>query len=145
MEELAQELLRVKLSCIAFVDGSFLSEKLDPGDVDVLVNIDDDVMQNLLPEERILIDALNLEHHIAFVDDRKTGAGKDSLDQIASWDERRRKCRREEQCNANPTPDRDTTYRQTICARLLTMFIPPLSPMLACDREAHGGNEPAQT
>jgi hypothetical protein len=99
LEELAQELLRVKLSCIAFVDGSFLSEKPDPGDVDVLVNIDDDVMQNLLPEQRILIDALNLEHYIAFVDDRKTGAGKDSLDQIASWDERRRKCRREEQCS----------------------------------------------
>jgi hypothetical protein len=33
LEELAQELLRVKLSCIAFADGSFLSEKPDPGDV----------------------------------------------------------------------------------------------------------------
>lgn len=68
LEELTQELLRVRLPCTLFVDGSFLTEKPDPADVDVLLNIDDDVLKNLIPEQRTLIDALNLEHYIAFVD-----------------------------------------------------------------------------
>ncbi|MGJ5096504.1 DUF6932 family protein [Bradyrhizobium oligotrophicum] len=68
LDELVQELLRVKLPCTAFVDGSFLTEKPDPSDVDVLINIDEDVMKNLSVDQRILIDALNMEPYIAFID-----------------------------------------------------------------------------
>jgi hypothetical protein len=68
LEELAQDLLRVGLRCKAFVDGSFLTEKPEPGDVDVLVSIDDDVMQNLTVEQRVLIDAINQLEYIKNID-----------------------------------------------------------------------------
>jgi hypothetical protein len=68
LEQLVQEILLVKLRCTAFVDGSFLTEKPDPSDVDVLINIDEDVMNNLSSDQRILIDALNMEHYIVFID-----------------------------------------------------------------------------
>lgn len=64
LEELCQDILRVGLRCTMFVDGSFLTIKPDPGDVDVLLNIDSDVMQNLLPEQRILVDAINQTSYI---------------------------------------------------------------------------------
>jgi hypothetical protein len=68
LEELVQEVIRVKLRCTTFVDGSFLTAKPEPGDVDVLINIDEDVMQNLNFEQRSLVDALNMEVYISLID-----------------------------------------------------------------------------
>lgn len=68
LEELCQDILRVGLRCTMFVDGSFLTIKPEPGDVDVLINIDSDVMQNLLPEQRILVDAINQTSYIGGID-----------------------------------------------------------------------------
>lgn len=68
LEELVQNLLQVGLKCSAFVDGSFLTEKQDPDDVDVLINIDLDVMQNLTVEQRILVDAINQLQYIINID-----------------------------------------------------------------------------
>lgn len=68
LEELAQDILRVGLRCRAFVDGSFLTVKPEPDDIDVLVSIDDDVMQDLTTEQRILVDALNQLEYIVNID-----------------------------------------------------------------------------
>lgn len=68
LEDMVQQLLHVDLPCEILVDGSFFTEKLDPGDVDCIVTVDYSVMQNLLPEQRLLIDALNREVYIAGVD-----------------------------------------------------------------------------
>jgi hypothetical protein len=68
LEELVQNLLQVGLRCSLFVDGSFLTEKDLPDDLDVLVNIDLDVMTNLSIEQRILVDAINQLQYIDNVD-----------------------------------------------------------------------------
>lgn len=68
LEEVVQQLLSVALPCEIFVDGSFFTQKPDPGDVDCIVTVDDSVMQALAPEQRILIDALNQEVYVAGVD-----------------------------------------------------------------------------
>lgn len=68
LEELIQNLLQVRLRCSIFIDGSFLTEKQHPDDVDVLVNIDLDVMTNLTSEQRVLVDAINQLQYIVNID-----------------------------------------------------------------------------
>lgn len=68
LEQLCQDILVVKLNCTMFVDGSFFTEKPLPDDVDVLINIESDVMQNLLLEQRLLVDAVNRSYYIDGVD-----------------------------------------------------------------------------
>ncbi|WP_420869835.1 DUF6932 family protein [Bradyrhizobium septentrionale] len=68
LEDVIQQLLIVKLPCEVFVDGSFFTEKPDPGDVDCLVAVEYSVMKILTPEQRTLIDGLNQEVYVAGVD-----------------------------------------------------------------------------
>ena len=55
-EELYQALLVVRLPCSIFVNGSFLTEKGMPRDLDAMVLIDFDVMDIVNDQQRILID-----------------------------------------------------------------------------------------
>lgn len=68
LEQLCQDIMKVRLRCTLFVDGSYFTAKQIPDDVDVLINIDSDVMNNLLPDQRILVDAVNQSYYIAGVD-----------------------------------------------------------------------------
>ena len=68
LEDFVQRYLVARLPCEIFVDGSFLTEKLQPDDVDVAVSIEFCVSQNLTPQQRILIDATNNEDFIGGVD-----------------------------------------------------------------------------
>jgi hypothetical protein len=68
LEELVQELNRAELRCTAFVDGSFLTDKPDPGDVDVLVGIDEDVTSKLTDTQKSLVFSLNTEYYIPLID-----------------------------------------------------------------------------
>lgn len=72
LEEFVQAYLRLQLPCEIWIDGSFMTEKPDPSDVDVLVQIDADVAERLSPEQRLLIDDTNdgafLPHIDSFVD-----------------------------------------------------------------------------
>lgn len=72
LEEFVQRYLRLQLPCEIWIDGSFMTEKPDPSDVDVLVQLDADVAERLTAEQRLLIDETNdgvfLPHVDSFVD-----------------------------------------------------------------------------
>jgi hypothetical protein len=59
-EGLIQELLVAKIPCQVRVDGSFLTEKPDPDDIDAVVALDFDVSEMLSDDQRIIIDRINL-------------------------------------------------------------------------------------
>lgn len=68
LEELVQQFLRARIPCEFWVDGSFLTEKEEPGDIDVTVFIDIDVLEGLTDEQRELVDAANEPEYIPGVD-----------------------------------------------------------------------------
>src|SRR4051812_27561577 len=59
VEEMVQQFLVEKIPCEMWVDGSFLTAKPDPDDVDIVVRLDFDVADNLTSGQRNLIDAAN--------------------------------------------------------------------------------------
>jgi len=67
-EDLIQQLLVAKLRCEVFVDGSFFTQKPDPGDVDCIVAIESCVMEDLTAEQKVIVNALNQEVFVAGVD-----------------------------------------------------------------------------
>ena len=67
-EELYQALLVVRLPCSIFVNGSFLTEKGSPGDLDAMVLIDCDVIDAVNDAQRNLIDDINGSIYISGLD-----------------------------------------------------------------------------
>lgn len=59
LEGVIQDLLNAKIRCCLYIDGSFFTEKLDPGDVDVLAIIDKDAFDELTESQRQVFEALN--------------------------------------------------------------------------------------
>ncbi|MHA6685360.1 DUF6932 family protein [Mesorhizobium sp. A556] len=68
LEELVQRFLRVKIPCEFWIDGSFLTEKEEPSDIDVSIFIDLDVREQLTPEQEDLIEKANDIGYINGVD-----------------------------------------------------------------------------
>ncbi len=68
LEEVVQALLRLRIPCEILCNGSFLTERVDPGDVDIVVRLDSDVAEVLNVEQNELIDALGLPRFAAGID-----------------------------------------------------------------------------
>ena len=68
LEEVIQEILRVRLPWRACIDGSFVTKKPRPSDIDLVVSIDDSVSNILLEEQRQIIDLLNSNHNFFGID-----------------------------------------------------------------------------
>ena len=62
LERMVQEILSTKLPCHLRIDGSYLTKKPDPGDIDVVVVFDFDVSEALTEEQRMIIDVINGDH-----------------------------------------------------------------------------------
>ena len=60
-EKLLQKLLVARIRCDAFIDGSFLTEKPTPDDVDVFVATEFGVFDSLSEEQHQLLDSINIE------------------------------------------------------------------------------------
>lgn len=67
-EELLQRFLVEKIPCEFWVDGSFLTQKIDPQDVDVAIKIDHDVTSSLTASQRLLVDDANEAEFIKGID-----------------------------------------------------------------------------
>jgi len=61
LEEVVQALLRANIRCDVFVDGSFLTEKPEPDDVDIIVATDSGVFDALDEAQHQVLEALNTE------------------------------------------------------------------------------------
>ena len=59
MENLLAELTKNGISADVWVDGSFLTEKIEPGDVDLVFSIAADVYDNGTPQRRQILDMIN--------------------------------------------------------------------------------------
>ena len=59
LEEAVQDLLRVRLPCQICVDGSFVTEKPEPEDIDIVVAMDADVGETVTEHQRQVLDLLN--------------------------------------------------------------------------------------
>lgn len=57
-----------RIRCEMLINGSFLTEKMDPSDVDVAVILDPDVAENLTDEQESLIYSINDNNFIDGVD-----------------------------------------------------------------------------
>jgi hypothetical protein len=68
LEGLTQRLLVAKIPCNMFVDGSFLTEKPEPDDVDVIVVTELCVYETLFEDQKQLLDDLNRSSFIEGVD-----------------------------------------------------------------------------
>jgi hypothetical protein len=61
LEEVVQRLLRANIRCDVFVDGSFLTEKPEPEDVDIIVATESCVFDALDEAQHQVVEALNTE------------------------------------------------------------------------------------
>ena len=68
LEQLAQDLLIANIPCDIWIDGSILTEKMEPSDLDVTVIIDQDVNENLTDDQRQLVDRINSPEYADKVD-----------------------------------------------------------------------------
>ena len=59
LEAFIQEILVSGIPCDVWLDGSLLTEKPNPSDLDVTVIVDDDVTNRLTPEQKALIDRIS--------------------------------------------------------------------------------------
>lgn len=59
LEKVIQDLLAAKIEAKIWIDGSFVSQKIDPSDVDILAEISGEFYDGTTPEQRRLLDALN--------------------------------------------------------------------------------------
>jgi hypothetical protein len=59
LELFVQRLQNAAIRCDLFIDGSFFTEKPDPGDVDVIVTTDISIYEALSDEQRDILDAVN--------------------------------------------------------------------------------------
>ena len=103
-EDLLQRFLIAGIPCEFWLDGSFLTSKPDPSDVDVVIRIDHDVASSLTSEQRLLVDSANEAEFIKGIDsyvsvalprdhpdagtdadDRETWAEQFGLEHSALW------------------------------------------------------------
>jgi len=63
LEIVVADMLAAKIEAKIWVDGSFVSEKIDPGDVDILAELRGEFYDVTTPEQRRLLDALNGNIH----------------------------------------------------------------------------------
>jgi hypothetical protein len=68
LERFVQDFLLAKLPCEIWVDGSFLTEKPDPQDVDVVAILDAEVAEALTPAQRVLVDTANEPDYLPGID-----------------------------------------------------------------------------
>lgn len=68
LEELVQELLRRKVVCDLMIDGSFLTRKLNPKDIDVAVHIQNDFSENVDDKQNELLGNLTDDNYIQGLD-----------------------------------------------------------------------------
>lgn len=68
LEEFVQRFLLAGIPCEMVINGSFLTEKVDPSDIDVAVNLDLDVADNLNDEQFALTNEVNSENFIDGID-----------------------------------------------------------------------------
>lgn len=68
LEEAIQSILMTRLPCNVCIDGSFLTKKPFPDDVDIVVAIDSDVDRFITEDQRQVIDLLNGSHDFFCVD-----------------------------------------------------------------------------
>jgi hypothetical protein len=61
LEDLVQRLLVAKIRCDVFVDGSFLTKKPEPDDVDVIVCTEHGVFETLSEEQMQILESINNE------------------------------------------------------------------------------------
>jgi hypothetical protein len=59
LEALVQALLVAEIRCDVFVDGSFLTKKPRPDDVDVIVTVEHSIYEALSDEQMALLDSIN--------------------------------------------------------------------------------------
>jgi hypothetical protein len=68
LEELVQRLLVATIPCKVFVDGSFLTEKPEPDDVDAIVVTELCVFESLSEDQMQVLEAINKPDFVAGVD-----------------------------------------------------------------------------
>jgi hypothetical protein len=68
LEEFVQRFLREDIPCEVWVDGSYMTKKPEPEDIDVAVKIDCDVADRLNASQRLLVDQANMEDYISHID-----------------------------------------------------------------------------
>jgi hypothetical protein len=68
LEQLHQSLLVAKIPCQIIVDGSFLTAKPEPGDIDVKVYIENDCHETLSDDQLILFNEINDDGNIPNLD-----------------------------------------------------------------------------
>lgn len=68
LEELVQQFLRARIPCEFWVDGSFLTDKEQPDDIDVSIFVDLDVREGMSAEQEDLIEKANEMGYIGGVD-----------------------------------------------------------------------------
>jgi hypothetical protein len=62
LEGLVQEFLMQRVPAEFWVDGSFLTEEEQPGDIDIAIKVMDDVMQGLGPEQERFLSQVSSDH-----------------------------------------------------------------------------------
>lgn len=95
LEELVQAVLRVGFPCEFWLDGSFLTEKPEPDDLDVTLMVEPDVAAAFTVEQSALVDQISERRFADCVDSfvfvrRRRGDphfGDEALDPANSWGE----------------------------------------------------------
>jgi hypothetical protein len=59
LEGLVQEFLMARVPCEFWIDGSFLTEKPEPGDIDIAIKVMDDVMETITEEQRFFLEGVS--------------------------------------------------------------------------------------
>jgi len=67
-EEAIQEVLIAKIPCRVWVNGSFVTEKPEPNDIDVMLLIELDVSKLLTEDQRIIVDKFANQSYSSVVD-----------------------------------------------------------------------------
>lgn len=67
-EAAVQDVLIAKLPCRIWINGSFLTEKPEPDDIDIMLLVDLDVAEQLTESQRIVIDKFNNHSYSSLVD-----------------------------------------------------------------------------
>lgn len=68
LERFVQDFLVARIPCEVWVDGSFLTEKPDPDDVDIVALLNADVADALTSDQRALVDAANEPDYLPGID-----------------------------------------------------------------------------
>lgn len=68
LEDFVQTVLRAHIRCDLYIDGSFLTKKPHPDDVDVIVTIDHAIYVTLSEEQMQVLELINSDHFAPNVD-----------------------------------------------------------------------------